>query len=267
MFSPSHFSFKNCRIFSRFPVGVRFFAMMVADDYRAHTSCMTEAERYEGKLYKPKKRNPQEEWMDIVETCAESAPAHLKNYLQSMCELDNIPRKEKQFRNFTMNSLNLRGRGEGIVCEVWNLLKGEREKRMAVKQAQEQEAQKRRKQEQEEKNQVRKSASAKGNIDDSDGDSDNESAQNAKELSKEASSSSSKPKDSVNKKKVKKLMKKALKKAPNGKMKLKALRKHLGRELGLSKKGTKSLKKLLVQASKDSNKSKILIVGKMISME
>ena len=42
------------------------------DDYRAHTSCVSEAEKYEGALYKgdkqkKQKRNPQEMWMDVVE--------------------------------------------------------------------------------------------------------------------------------------------------------------------------------------------------------
>ena len=41
----------------------QLFSLYHTDDYRAHTSCMTEAERYEGKLAKPKsqKRNPQQE--------------------------------------------------------------------------------------------------------------------------------------------------------------------------------------------------------------
>ncbi|KAL3944279.1 MAG: hypothetical protein SGBAC_001624 [Bacillariaceae sp.] len=221
---------------------------------------MTEAERYEGKLYKPKKKNPQEEWMDIVESCAQSAPAHLKNYLQNMTELDNIPRKEKQFRNFTMNSLNLRGRGEGIVGEVWNLLKEEREKRVAVKLAEEkkQQEEKRRKKEEEEKKQPKKAVP-----DDSDSDSDDGDVKNSKEQKKESPPKSS---DSVDKKQVKKLVKKALKKAPNRKMKLKSLRKQLESEMRLSKKAKKMLKEFVMQVP-SSKKSKILIDGKMISME
>ena len=49
--------------------------IIYTDDYRLHTSCISEAERYEKTGAKPKKtkRNPQQEWMDIVETCAPSA--------------------------------------------------------------------------------------------------------------------------------------------------------------------------------------------------
>ncbi|CAJ1954418.1 unnamed protein product [Cylindrotheca closterium] len=253
---------RQCASVSCVDCSVSFFG----DDYRAHTSCISEAERYEGKLYKPKKRNPQEEWMDIVETCAQSAPAHLKNYLETMTDLDNIPRKEKQFRNFTMNSLNLRGRGEAIVGEVWNLLKAEREKRTAAKQ--EQEAKKKhevelRKKEDGEKNRRETKQTAVADNSDDDSAGDNEDTKKSKGQSKEPPSTSS---ESVDKKKVKKLMKKALKKAPDRKMKLKSLRKQLETEMGLSKKSKKMLKELLLQVPK-SKKSNILIDGKMISME
>lgn len=115
---------------------VSFFASFGAtDDYRSHTACMTEAERYEKRTPAAKKnggkRTPQEQWRDLVEVCQEKAPAHLQHYLHTMAQLDNVPRKEKQFRNFTANSLNLRGKGqhgEKIVTDIWNLLKTEREK-------------------------------------------------------------------------------------------------------------------------------------------
>ena len=85
---------------------------------------MTEAERYEGAAAKPKKtkRNPQQEWMDIVETCTSSAPAHLRHYMQTMSSLDNIPRQEKKFVNFASNSLGLRGSNKKVVDEIWSHL-------------------------------------------------------------------------------------------------------------------------------------------------
>jgi hypothetical protein len=94
---------------------------------------MTEAERYEKKGPSAKivgKVTPQQHWMNAIASAVDSAPAHLRNYVQTMSQLDNVPRKEKQFRNFTANSLNLRGnQRDAIVSDIWNLLQAEREKR------------------------------------------------------------------------------------------------------------------------------------------
>jgi hypothetical protein len=46
-----------------------------------------------------------------------------------MSTLDNVPRKEKPFYNFTANSLNLRGKsGEATVSEIWKYLNEKRGK-------------------------------------------------------------------------------------------------------------------------------------------
>ena len=114
-----------------------------ADDYRSHTSCLTESERYATKPWlssngnngKSKKRTPQEEWMDVIQTCTETTSnTSLKQHLSTMLDLENIPRNEKKFRNFTSNSLKLRGgTGEKIVTEIWNILSKERAKRLKIK--------------------------------------------------------------------------------------------------------------------------------------
>uniref|UniRef100_A0A7S0CKI2 Zinc finger C2H2 LYAR-type domain-containing protein n=1 Tax=Proboscia inermis TaxID=420281 RepID=A0A7S0CKI2_9STRA len=105
---------------------------MFEDDFRSHTSCVTEAERYEKTVYrgvrkgesggansgKKGKRKPQEEWNALLHIATTSAPLKIKHLMEQLCELDNVPRKEKQFRNFTINSLGLRGQ-DGIVGEVW----------------------------------------------------------------------------------------------------------------------------------------------------
>eukprot|EP00980_Cylindrotheca_fusiformis_P022312 scaffold9191_cov114-Cylindrotheca_fusiformis.AAC.7 len=223
----------------------------LADDYRAHTSCMTEAERYEGKLAKPKKRNPQQEWMDIVESSAESAPMHLKGYLETMAGLDNIPRKEKQFRNFTGNSLGLRGRNETVVGEIWSLLKKERDRRQAEKEKERQRLQDVQTQKKEVEN--------KEGVEEID---DHKVQESSAKDPVEANASN----DVIDRKKVAKAMKKALKKAPNRSMKVKALRKQLGDQLGLSKKEKKTLKGLLLQVPKESKKSKMVVDGKTISL-
>jgi hypothetical protein len=92
---------------------------------------MTEAERYEKRApsQKNNKPTPQQLWTRAIADAVEAAPAHLKHYMKTMSQLDNVPRKEKQFRNFTANSLNLRGGQKNlVVSEIWSLLQEQRQK-------------------------------------------------------------------------------------------------------------------------------------------
>lgn len=62
---------------------------------------MTEAERYEKSVYRPskkQKRNPQEEWMNLIQRGASEAPVKLRSSIGRLTDLGNVPRKEKQFR-------------------------------------------------------------------------------------------------------------------------------------------------------------------------
>jgi hypothetical protein len=95
-------------------------------------------ERYEKKSshskLQPAKVTPQQAWTNLIANAAASAsahndtttlalPRHLQPYLQTMANLDNVPRKAKAFYNFTSNSLNLRGpKGQAVVTEIWNYL-------------------------------------------------------------------------------------------------------------------------------------------------
>jgi hypothetical protein len=98
---------------------------------------MTEAERYEKRAPPQKGRGnkptPQQLWTNAIADASEAAPAHLKHYMRTMSQLDNVPRKEKQFRNFTANSLNLRGgQKDSVVSEIWALLQVQRQKQQDV---------------------------------------------------------------------------------------------------------------------------------------
>nr|CCA22560.1 conserved hypothetical protein [Albugo laibachii Nc14] len=78
--------------------------------YAAHTSCISEARKYEGSLYREKakrKQNPQKRWMEIVSQVAakrtdKSTEAQL---LINIAAYDNVPRKKAKFINFLKNSL------------------------------------------------------------------------------------------------------------------------------------------------------------------
>lgn len=82
------------------------------NSYTAHTSCVSEAQKYEGALYRDKskkKQSPQERWMEVVShvaahTTDKSAKAHLLNKIAAY---DNVPRKKAKFINFLRNSLAL----------------------------------------------------------------------------------------------------------------------------------------------------------------
>jgi hypothetical protein len=110
---------------------------------------MTEVERYEKRdPAKPSglsgaraKQTPQEAWMELIVSSVPAAPSHLRQYMQTISTLSNIPRKEKQFRNFTANSLNLGGgrqHAEKIVSDIWSFLCTLREKQQKQRQEQKQ---------------------------------------------------------------------------------------------------------------------------------
>jgi cell growth-regulating nucleolar protein len=97
------------------------------DTYRAHTSCVSEAQRYEGKLYRApkdkKKKNPQEVWNEIIETAVEEvvkAPPHLQSFVNNLGSYGNVPRNQKKFTNFAKNSLNVRN--DKTIDELWGYL-------------------------------------------------------------------------------------------------------------------------------------------------
>lgn len=104
------------------------------DSYLQHSTCMSEAERYEGHLYQaPKKKNAQDAWSEVVEQCATdvaSAPQDIRALLPRLAALDNVPRNEKKFKNFVGNSLNLRNAAQ--IATLWAYLA---EKRDAAKAA------------------------------------------------------------------------------------------------------------------------------------
>jgi hypothetical protein len=83
---------------------------------------------------KNKKLSPQEAWMELLHSSIPTAPPSIKSYLQTMVQLDNVPRKEKQFRNFATNSLNFRGNNaKKELDSIWNFLKKQKEKQQKQK--------------------------------------------------------------------------------------------------------------------------------------
>ena len=99
------------------------------DDYWNHTTCVTEAERYQGHLYVPKENKgdvKQQAWLSSVQAKLDSGAAsgQLKQYTNTLLKYDNIPRKKAKFINFAKNSLNLKADREGIAEQLWDVIVG-----------------------------------------------------------------------------------------------------------------------------------------------
>ncbi|KAL7461983.1 hypothetical protein ACHAXS_002393 [Conticribra weissflogii] len=246
------------------------------DDYRTHTSCISEAERYEKTVYrgvrkldqignqtqpqKNKKLTPQEAWNQTIITAAESAPPSLKSYMDQLCVHENVPRKEKQFRNFTVNSLRLKGaEGERVKDEIWKFLVKVRDD---LKKENEEEDARRKKQSKDgskhgsnDKTEQMETEPKVSSVSES---SDNDSA---KKASKEEHTTSSLPSE----KEIAKAAKKALKKAKNNKLKFKSLRKQVRESLLLKSDSKKILKKALKNVV-ESNPKKMVLDGEEVCL-
>jgi cell growth-regulating nucleolar protein len=218
------------------------------NDYAAHTSCMSEAQKYEGSLYKAKakKMSPQERWMDVV-AHAKTADAKLQNVLDRVAGYDNVPRKKPKFVNFMKNSIAMHD--ATVIEKVWTVLDDAykaAEQEAAAAAAAEQEAKKT-----EETNGA--SDLKKRKPDEKEPDAEKENGASKKSKTEETD------------KPVKwaKLIKAALKKAPAKEMELSALREQLlqhVRSEKLSTRDDKALKKELKEALRATSDAKFAVV-------
>lgn len=98
------FSCRRCVAVTCVDCNVRFGL----DAYSAHTSCVSEAQKYEKTVYRdrPAKRDPQAEWVAVVSTAA-AAGGEYSRLLGSLANFSNVPRKIKPFIAFAKNSLRV----------------------------------------------------------------------------------------------------------------------------------------------------------------
>eukprot|EP01040_Poterioochromonas_malhamensis_P001248 gene1248-1323_t len=124
------YSCRSCHAVTCVDCSVTFYG----NDYAAHITCISEAEKYEGSLYKPKaaKLKPQDIWNALIEEVVgltNEAPSSIRPYLNRLSSLTNVPRNKKKFLNFAKNSLNLRS--DAVLEDLWNFLDSVRQKREA----------------------------------------------------------------------------------------------------------------------------------------
>lgn len=240
------------------------------DDYRTHTSCISEAERYERTVYrgvkkgeksKGGKRTPQEAWNDIVEKAAErkeEADATIRGYLAQLVDCVNVPRKEKQFKNFTSNSLRLRGQ-DREVSMMWEFLVGLRQEKNDAKEKEKKEEERKKEavkeeiKEKEEKEKLEKSEK-----------SEKSDTLSGKKRALDPPSTTS----SISSSAGVKILKKALKSSPSNTLKLRELRAQTHRKFlkkdiysGDDDDGFKKLLKGIVKGS-----DKLVIEGKNVGL-
>lgn len=96
------------------------------DDYRKHTSCITENEKYsaKGTEFKANKGDvKQQQWLQNVESVMSSGKnlsKKARDLIDNLKNYDNIPRKRAKFLNFVRNSLRIYDNSLGE--EVWEAL-------------------------------------------------------------------------------------------------------------------------------------------------
>jgi len=215
------------------------------DDYKSHTTCVSEAERYEKSMYrgnnnKNKKKSPVEQWKDLISEATDSAPMHLRTSFQTLATYDNVPRKEKQFLNFCSNSLRKNQDFSG----VWNYLNELRQTKIKEQQ----------------KNETKKNEGINTlNIKD-----DKVQNQQCTPIVNniDSSRSTSNEAKKMKGKDIAKAMKKVLKKEPNKQLKMKELRKKV--KLSLMFKGKKEELKKLIKDELNNNGKKIIVVDKKV---
>lgn len=202
------------------------------------------------------KTTPQDEWNQIICSAEKTSPPSLKVYMEQLTMLENVPRKEKQFRNFTVNSLRLRGPGgEKIKLELWRLLAKAREEN------------KQKKAEYEKSKKHKEPSSEKEEVPDSSEESNSKAiSESDNELSCNRNGKSSAP-DLPSQKAVTKAMKKVLKKSPSRQLKFKYLRKEVQETLSYKagKGGKNRWKRLLIRCV-DSDSNKLVMSGKSVTL-
>ncbi|CAK0841703.1 unnamed protein product [Prorocentrum cordatum] len=99
------------------------------NEWESHTSCVSEAQKYQGKLYEAKEDNKkgqvkQDAWIDNIEKKiadpASGISPQTKGLLQKLLGFNNIPRKQKPFGNFVKNSVKIWD--EKKISEMWEVI-------------------------------------------------------------------------------------------------------------------------------------------------
>lgn len=188
--------------------------------------------------------------MELLADSVSQAPTPLRHYLTEISARDNVPRKEKQFRNFVANSMKI---PKSTVEQIWNFLK-------ELKDRQQKEA----------------AALKEAETKKADENASKRKAENTPKADEKMAGTSHKPSsqstsvvENSNSKlpsadQVKKAMKKILKKEEGKAMPVKHLRKAVCAMYGVEKNGKKRMKNLLKE---HLSGKKFVVDGKIVRLK
>ncbi|KAK7873914.1 hypothetical protein R5R35_012929 [Gryllus longicercus] len=124
-----HYSFSSCRFSTPALTCVDCLKDFNGNEHVAHTSCVTEAERYSAKGFvsKPpveKNKRKQEEWVSFIQKTLESDAClngSVKNVLKLIANDPGVPQKYNKFVNFCKSKLGFRINANAV-DETWSFL-------------------------------------------------------------------------------------------------------------------------------------------------
>ncbi|CAG0924838.1 unnamed protein product [Notodromas monacha] len=99
------------------------------DEFKEHTKCITENEKYGGKNYQAKPsankgEKKQEAWTEHVQSVLSSEASanmnpRLRTLLESVSQYPNVPRKKAKFENFVKNSIFCKD--PQLISQAWDI--------------------------------------------------------------------------------------------------------------------------------------------------
>ncbi|KAI8492865.1 hypothetical protein Bbelb_294620 [Branchiostoma belcheri] len=112
---------RSCDMLSCLDCGKDFWG----DDYKTHTQCISEEDKYGGKGITghrmTKGEAKQDAWLKQVQKSMNDANAspQVRNLWERLSQYSNIPRKKSKFENFVKNSLRIHN--NHLVTQVWEV--------------------------------------------------------------------------------------------------------------------------------------------------
>jgi len=121
---------RNCTVLSCIDCGKDF----PGDAYKVHTSCISEAEKYQGNLYQEKENKgeaKQKAWVTkLQERTSSVKDPKIAGLMGKIADYSNVPRKKKKFENFCKNSVRVYD--QMTLDKLWTVFMGDDDKPAAT---------------------------------------------------------------------------------------------------------------------------------------
>lgn len=122
-----HYQWKSCRGAPPFLTCVDCLKDFRGEEFKAHTKCITEDEKYSAKGFvaKPERNKgaqKQESWTEIIQnqlTQRKDLDNHTRNILERISNQTNVPRKRDRFINFVKNSMRI---SPNSALAIWSIV-------------------------------------------------------------------------------------------------------------------------------------------------